>query len=307
MAEYFIEQGIDKLVSEFIEGGCPSMAKLSLTDRRQGYVASSILAGEKRELPEVQNITKEDVCLRIYKASNENNLPVVVYFHGGCFVSGSFDTHEQQLREIAFQANAIVVAVKYRLAPEYCYPAAHDDAFCAANYIYQNCHLWGGSNKKIILVGDSAGGQLALVTSFRLRDTGNWQPKKQILIYPMLDATASCDSYKVNGQDFIITSDALISGFDMYVEGSSISHTHPEISPFFRDDLKGLPETHIITAEFDPLLDEGELFYKKLLAAQVPAQCRRYLGVIHGFFQLSSLSQSARESIAHISQIVKSV
>ena len=283
------------------------MADLSLNERREGYEASTVLAGERRELAEVLDLKVDTLSLRVYKASSETDLPVIIYFHGGCFVSGSFDTHEQQVREIAYQANAIVVAVNYRLAPEYPYPAAHDDAFRAANYVREHCHLWGGAKGKVCLAGDSAGGHLALVTSFRLREAGQWLPKTQILIYPMLDATASCPSYKTNGEHFVITADALTSGFDMYTQQGLISLTHPEISPFFREDLAGLPETHILTAEYDPLLDEGEQFYKKLIASGVPAQCRRYLGVIHGFFQLSKVSPSARACISHVAQIVRSV
>ena len=305
MAEYYLEQGIDQLVKEFIDAGCPSMSDLSIQERRKGYVGSTVLAGESKDLFSVRTINKENYSLKLFKPTKNENLPVVIYFHGGCFVSGSFETHDQQLREIAYQSGALVVAVEYRLAPEHQFPAAHNDAFDSANFIHKNCHLWGGNKDKITIAGDSAGGHLALITSLRLRDSGNWMPTKQILIYPMLDATASCNSYSANGDRFIITRDALLSGFDMYLRGTSIPKEHPEISPLFRADLYGLPETHIITAEYDPLMDEGALFYNKLLDAGVDAHYKEYMGVIHGFYQLSAISQAARDAITHIAKIVK--
>ena len=293
-------------VKEFIDSGCPSMSLQSIQERREGYIASTVLAGESKELHHVKTIQLKHFSLKLFKPSNEENLPVVIYFHGGCFVSGSFQTHDQQLREIAYQSHALVVAVEYRLALEYAYPTAHNDAYDAANYIFDNCESWGGEKDNIILAGDSAGGHIALITTLRLRDYGQWLPKKQILVYPMLDATASCNSYGVNGESFVITKDTLVSGFEMYLNGSGVSKVHPEISPLFRDDLHGLPETHILTAEYDPLLDEGELFHKKLLKSGVQSHCVRYLGVIHGFIQLSGISQAARDSISHISRIIKS-
>jgi len=299
-----LEQGIKTLVSEFIAEGSPCMSKLPLEQRRAGYIASASLAGDMQDMAQVQEIESGHIKFKLFKPVLEDNLPVLVYFHGGCFVSGGFATHEQQMRQIAHLSKALVVAVSYRLAPEFNYPSAHDDAFTAVEYIRDQCQSWGGDAANISLAGDSAGGHIALITSFRLRDKANWLPKKQILIYPMLDATASCQSYQRNGDKYIITRGALLSGFDMYLQGTAVDKQHPEISPLFRTDLAGLPETHILTAEFDPLLDEGETFYRRLAAAGVAVQCRRYLGVIHGFYQLSGVSQAARQSIRHIADIV---
>lgn len=226
----------------------------------------------------------------------------LIYYHGGCFVSGDFDTHDRQLRMLANLGNCLVVAVDYRLAPEHVYPDAHDDAFKAATIVQEYAKLWGGNPSDITLAGDSAGGHLALVTCLRLKKQGNWMPKRQILIYPMLDATASSDSYKTLGDDYIITRDALLSGFEAYL--SNIDLEHPEASPLYRDDLSGLPETHILTAEFDALLDEGEALFRRLLELGVDVQCRRYLGVNHGFFQLAGISSAARTAIKDIATIL---
>jgi len=302
MSHHQLEQGIRQLVEEFIEAGCPSVKEQTISERRQGYINSVQLAGEQEPVFEVFETEIDGAVLKVFKPSDKTDLPVVIYYHGGCFVSGGFETHEQQLRKLANLSGAIVVAVKYRLAPEYTYPAAHDDAFHAAEMIYKHCKSWGGNPDNITLAGDSAGGHITLVTSLRLAEQGSWLPARQVLIYPMLDATASSESYITNGEHYIITRDTLTTGFDLYL--GDLPRKHPEASPLFRDDLSSLPETHILTAEFDPLLDEGEQLYKNLLDCGVNAQYRRYSGVIHGFFQLSGVSQSARESIRHVADIV---
>lgn len=302
VTQLYLESGISQLVSSFIEAGCPSVKEQTIEERRQGYRDSVQLAGEKESVYQVKDKEIDGAILRIFKPSDECNLPVVIYFHGGCFVSGDFETHDQQLRKLANLSGAIIVAVKYRLAPEYTFPAAHDDAFHASQVIFENCKYWGGNPENIILAGDSAGGHICLITSLRLKEKAGWQPTKQVLIYPMLDATAASQSYINNGEQYIITRDTLLTGFDMYLD--ELPRTHPEASPLYHKDLSGLPETHILTAEFDPLLDEGELLYRNLISAGVNTQCRRYLGVIHGFFQLSGVSQAARESIKHVADII---
>ena len=158
--------------------------------------------------------------------------------------------------------------------------------------IWKYAQKLGVDRDNITLAGDSAGGHLALVTALRLKATRQWQPAQLMLIYPMLDATASFASYVHNGQDYIITRDTLLSGYEMYMPQTD--PLHPEASPLWREDFNGLPPTHIITAEFDPLRDEGEALYQKFQEQGVECTCQRYLGVIHGFFQLAGVSQAAR-------------
>ncbi|MGI0115698.1 alpha/beta hydrolase [Zooshikella sp. RANM57] len=301
----YLEPGIKELVTTFVNAKSSSTTKPSIEERRKSYINSKVLAGISESVHEVINKQFDHFSLTIFKPSNQSNLPIVIYYHGGCFISGSAETHDQQLRKLANLANALVVAVNYRLAPEHTYPAAHNDAYNAAQLIYEQGHLWGGNTEDITLVGDSAGGQIALITSLRLRDQANWMPTRQVLIYPMLDATASSNSYIQNGEDYIITKDTLISGFTMYLGDTHISLKHPEISPLFRDDFSGLQETHIISAEFDPLLNECEQLYHKLLKAKVPVYCQRYLGVIHGFFQLSGISGAAKQALKQVASIIK--
>jgi acetyl esterase len=297
-----LEPGIKEIVSRFVQAGSPCQTTKTITERRNGYLASAELAGTSNALFEEYEETINAIRFKIFKPSSATDLPITVYFHGGCFISGSFSTHEQQLRQLALLSNTIVICIKYRLAPENRYPAAHDDVYNGVLLIRQHAQKFGGDANNISFVGDSAGGQLALVTTLRLKSQSNWLPKKQILLYPMLDAYGYTRSYQENGKHFIITDRMFLSGFEMYLADTGIEKDHPEISPLLRNDFQGLPITHIITAEFDALRDEGEMLYKKLLNSGVEVYCERYLGVIHGFAQLSGVSKSAVKCLENIAK-----
>ena len=294
-----LEKSIDKLVQEFIAAGRPSSRKQSIDDRRSGYVASTALAGEKETRVQVETLVLEDLTFRVFSPLNAPELlPAAIYYHGGCFISGGFDTHDNQLRQLACYGNCRVVAIQYRLAPEHTFPAAHDDAERGADLVWQYADKLGVDKNRITFCGDSAGGHLALVTALRLKAKGLWQPVQLILIYPMLDATASFESYTLNGMDYVITRDTLLSGYEIYLAGAD--RKHPEVSPLWREDFSGLPAVHIVTAEYDPLCDEGEALFQRLTEQGVTCTAQRWLGVIHGFFQLGGISQSARDIMRDI-------
>jgi acetyl esterase len=294
-----LEKGIATLVQDFIAAGRPSPRNQTIVDRRAGYVASAILAGKTEKRVTVETLELEGVTLWLFSPHNaKETLPAVIYYHGGCFVSVGFDTHDNQLRQLAFYGDCRVIAVHYRLAPEHVFPAAHDDAEKGANLVWHYADKLGVDKNRISLCGDSAGGHLALVTALRLNAAGTWQPAQLILIYPMLDATASYESYVRNGTDFVITRDTLLSGYEMYL--ADTDRLHPEASPLWRDDFSGLPPVHIITAECDPLCDEGEALHQRMTEQGVECTAQRWLGVIHGFFQLGGISPSARDVIRDI-------
>ena len=291
-----LEPAIAELVNEFIAAGRPSSRMQSFAQRRAGYIASTVLAGETELRVEVEDFELEGITLRqVLPLNAQGELPTVIYYHGGCFVSGGFATHDNQLRQLAYFSGCRVIAVQYRLAPEHVYPAAHDDAERAANLIYENAKELGVDTRRTTLAGDSAGAHLALVTALRLKAAGNWLPAALMLIYPMIDATAQLPSYTQNGEDYVITRDTLLSGFEAYLPDTS--KEHPEASPLWRDDFAGLPPVHIMTAEYDPLRDEGELLFSRLTDQGVNCTCQRYLGVIHGFFQLGGISVAARSAM----------
>ncbi|NIH45683.1 alpha/beta hydrolase [Enterobacter asburiae] len=294
-----LEQGIAQLVQGFIAAGRPSSRRHSIEVRRAGYIASTGLAGETETRVQVETLVLEGLTIRVFSPLNAPEiLPAAIYYHGGCFISGGFDTHDNQLRQLAYYGNCRVIAIQYRLAPEHTFPAAHDDAERGANLVWQYADELGVDKNRLTLCGDSAGGHLALVTALRLKAKGLWQPVQLILIYPMLDATASFESYTLNGMDYVITRDTLLSGYEIYLAGAH--RKHPEVSPLWREDFSGLPAVHIVTAEYDPLCDEGEALFQRLTEQGVACTAQRWLGVIHGFFQLGGISQSARDVMRDI-------
>lgn len=301
----YLERGIKELVEEFISSGKPCPSKQTISERRAGYLSSTVLAGSSPEMADEVVDELDGIQVKVYKPSDKIDLPITIYFHGGCFISGGFETHEAQLRQLAHLSETIVVCIKYRLAPEHAYPSAHDDVFQAALGIKEHGHKYGGDTEHVFFVGDSAGAQLALATALRLKNKKLWLPEKQILIYPMVDPLGASDSYQKNGTDFIITAQMLLSGFQLYAGESERLASEKELNLLARKDFQGLPPTFIITAEYDPLRDEGEQLYRLLLSQGVDAYCERYLGVIHGFYQLSGVSESARRCIRNIANAIK--
>ncbi|MCC5518895.1 MULTISPECIES: alpha/beta hydrolase [Vibrio] len=296
-----LEPGIKDLVEDFQSNGKPCPSLQTIEERRTGYIGSTVLAGKSPKIEHEFLDALNGVQIKVYKPTTESNLPITVYFHGGCFISGGFETHDVQLRQIALQSNSIVICIKYRLAPEHTYPAAHDDVYQAVLGIKEFGRKYGGNIEQMAFVGDSAGGQLALATTLRLKKYESWLPSQQILIYPMLDPKGSSRSYVENGTNYIITANMLLSGFELYTNNKSNSFNEPELN-LLNCDFNGLPTTTIITAEFDPLRDEGEQLYKLMVSQGVDASCQRYSGVIHGFFQLSGVSQSAKHCVELISK-----
>lgn len=187
-----LEQGIAQLVQGFIAAGRPSSSRQGIEVRRAGYIASTELAGKTETRVQVETLVLEGLTIRVFSPLNAPEiLPAAIYYHGGCFISGGFDTHDNQLRQLACYGNCRVIAIQYRLAPEHTFPAAHDDAERGANLVWQYADELGVDKNRLTLCGDSAGGHLALVTALRLKVKGLWQPAQLILSYPMLDATAS--------------------------------------------------------------------------------------------------------------------
>lgn len=186
----YLEAGIRELVEEFESNGKPCPSAQTVADRRAGYIGSAVLAGESPKIESEYLDVINSIPVKIYKPTDEVNLPITVYFHGGCFISGGFETHDAQLRQIALLSNSIVICIQYRLAPEHAYPAAHDDVYQAVLGVKEQAHKYGGDSEHLVFIGDSAGGQLALATTLRLKKLDQWLPRQQILIYPMLDQQA---------------------------------------------------------------------------------------------------------------------
>ena len=237
------------------------------------------------------------IRVRIYKNSLAGNQPGIVYFHGGGFVIGSLDSHEGGCRRLSKGAACTIVSIDYRLAPEHVFPAAVDDAYAATKWVAENAATLGIDPTRIAVAGDSAGANLAAVAALIARDRGGPAICHQLLVYPVTDLKFASESYVSNGEGYFLTRD-MMGWFRRQYMPPSAALDDPLASPLYAKDLSRLPAATVITAEYDPLRDEGEAYARRLTEAGVPTKLKRYDGVIHGFFSMSGAIDQADDAVA---------
>jgi acetyl esterase len=232
-------------------------------------------------------------------------LPALVFFHGGGFVIGNLDTHDRLCRSLAKASGCAVVSVDYRLAPENKYPAAVDDAYAATQYLAEHGSEFGIDPNRIAVGGDSAGGNLATVISLLARDRGGPKLKFQLLIYPLVDFNDHSPSMLQFGQgDYFLT----MEGMDWFKKSylaSEDAAREPSASPINATDFRGLPPAMVIVAGCDPLRDQGEAYARKLQAAGVPVELKRYEGMIHIFLTLAGIIDAGKTAIADAAAAIR--
>lgn len=234
---------------------------------------------------------------RVYRPFGDGPLPTVAFLHGGGWVSGDLDTHDNIARDIARGSGAVVVSVDYRLAPEHPFPAAVDDAIAATRWIAQNTGRFGGDGA-FGLAGDSAGGNLAAVASHSLRDSGA-RVDAVLLLYPVTDPTGPFPS-RTEFENGYVLNDATIRWLFAQYAGTHDDHSDPRIAPLLSADLSGLAPAVIATAALDPLRDDGEAYATALREAGVEVYLRRYDGMVHGFFDMGRWSPVAQSAIDQV-------
>jgi len=206
-----------------------------------------------------------------------------MFFHGSGFVLCSLDTHDGMCRNLCAGAACVIVSVDYRLAPEHKFPAGIEDCLHAVRWAVAHASELGANPTRVAVAGDSAGGNMAAVAALRLRDEGGPALCAQLLLYPVTDYhTPGTPSYEENAEGYGLTRDTMKWFWKHYLSDPA-QGAHPHASPLRARDLSGLPAALVITAEYDPLRDEGELYADKLRAAGVPTAMTRYDGVNHGF------------------------
>ena len=257
--------------------------------------------------PEVASVAEREipgpaggVPLRIYTPDGDGPLPILVYYHGGGWVIGDLDTHDRECRTLCRDASCIVVSVGYRLAPEHLYPAAVEDSFAALQWIGLHAAELGGDPHRLAVGGDSAGGTLAAVVAMLARDAGGPALRFQLLVYPVTDCRSPNEfpSRRENEAGPFLTL-ATMEWFERHYLGSSdAGRLEAKASPLLADSLAGLPPALVVTAEFDPLRDEGEAYANALQQAGVATTLHRYDGMCHMFFQLSAVADGGREVLA---------
>lgn len=232
-----------------------------------------------------------DIPVRIYRPSDDRPLPALVWYHGGGFVIGDLDSHDAVCRSLANRAGCVVIAVDYRLAPEHPFPASPDDAVAAFDALRDRAADLGVDPDRMATGGDSAGGNLAAVVANERRGAVAFQ----LLIYPVTDMNRTSQSYRDNAEGYLLSAE-LMGWFEGHYTGGA-NLDDPRVSPLFAEDLSGVAPAFVLTAEFDPLRDEGEAYGKRLIDAGVPVTMQRYDGMIHGFLQMSAVIDAATDAI----------
>ena len=240
------------------------------------------------------------IPLRVYKpagAAKGEILPALVYYHGGGWVIGDLDTHDVICRELANGSRCTVFSVEYRLAPEARFPAAVEDCIAATRYIAAHAAELGVDPKRIAVGGDSAGGNLAAVVCIDARDKSDAMPCFQLLIYPATDQRSGHASHERNAEGYLLTRKVM-----NYFRGHYLPYEADWLdwraSPLLAASLAGLPPAYVITAGYDPLVDEGRAYAERLAGDGVKVQYRDYPDMVHGFLLMGGVLDTANQAVA---------
>jgi acetyl esterase/lipase len=235
------------------------------------------------------------VHVRIYSPINGNGpFPIIVYYHGGGWVIADLDTYHASAKSLAEQTGAVLVSVAYRQAPEYKFPTAHNDSYAAYEWVLKNASSIKGDPKQIVVVGESAGGNLAAAVSMMARDKKVAMPIHQVLIYPIAGYDMNTESYQKYANAKPLNKPMMEWFFNNYLTSPTAGET--KLISLYNGDLSGMPSTTIITAQLDPLQSDGEKLSDKLKASGVPVTYKMYKGVTHEFFGMAPILPEASKA-----------
>lgn len=262
----------------------------------------------QEEVGKVDNIkielTDHQLDARVYVPEGEGPFPVILYIHGGGWVIADLDTYDATPRSLANQTNAIVISTHYRQAPEFKFPAAHEDAFGAYQWVLKNGNKWNGNTKKVAIVGESAGGNMAAAVCIMAQDKGMQMPVHQVLVYPVADTGMDTPSYKENAAAKPLSA-PMMKWFADKTFANKEDAVDPKVALLKAKTLKGLPSATIITAQIDPLRSEGELLAEKLKADGVSVNYRNFDGVTHEFFGMGAVVDEAKAAMNFAAEDLK--
>jgi acetyl esterase len=288
----------DRLVRDQV----PGLYTMTIEEARAADVkGATTTAGSAEPVAQVRELSipgpAAELAARCYRPDDAGPLPVLVYFFGGGWSLGTLDTSDAVCRRLANAAHCACVAVSYRLAPEHKFPAAVDDCYAGTAWVAEHAAELGADASRLAVGGDSSGGNLAAAVALLARDKGGPAIRHQLLVYPNTDYRADTGSMHEMTDKYFFNPTSVAWYWGMYLacaqDGAS-----PLASPLRADDLSGLPPATVITAEYDPLRDEGELYAGRLEQAGVPAEVIRYDGMMHGFFTMVGILDTAREALA---------
>lgn len=278
------------------QAGAPPISEQSPADARAAFAGIAMLGGEGAAVASVEERSIAGVPAIVVTPEGSGPFPVLVWIHGGGWVIGTAGEALATAKDLAAGAGCLVVSLDYRLAPEHKAPAAVDDCLAATGWVLDHAGELGGDPARVAVGGDSAGGNLAALVAIEFGPRLSYQ----VLVYPVTDLTASQPSYLENADGYLLTKDTMEWFIGHYVDGTGLAPTDPRLSPLYASDaaLAGMAPAFVITAEFDPLRDEGEAYAGRLRGLGVDVVHRRFDGQIHGFYSMPAAVPAGAEAIA---------
>jgi acetyl esterase len=299
-----------QVILDAVNASPPQVEGLSVAEARDVAHASMAMSfgATQADGPPMEDVHDHQVAVdggeitvRVYRPEGDGPFPCHVYFHGGGFWLGNLDMSDASCRATAVDAGCVVASVDYRLAPEAKFPVPAEDCFTALTWVVDHAADLGVDTSRLSVGGGSAGGNLAAVVSLMARDRGGPSIILQVLEIPVTDLTMSQESVRSNGVGFLLTTRS-IEQYTSYYLADPADATNPYASPLLADDLSGLPPAVVMTAELDPLRDEGEAYARRLAEAGVPVQATRWDGQFHGSQMMAKLIPE--ESAAYHAAVV---
>jgi len=280
------------------DAGAPPLGSLPVAETRMMLQSLFLPPGPREAIKKIENRVVEQsgvkIPIRIYTPEAKGPLPILIYYHGGGFVIGDCEAYDIPCRALANGAGCLVVSVDYRLAPEHKFPTPVEDCYAAAVWVSAHAAELGGDSGRMAVGGDSAGGNLSAVVAQMARDRKGPSIAFQLLIYPVTDYEPNTPSSKANAEGYLLTKAAMDWFWGHYLSNPS-DGAKPYASPLRATDFGKLPPALVITAEFDPLRDEGSAYAQKMQQAGVKVKHSDYLGMIHGFFSLGHVLNRSKE------------
>ncbi|SFK54266.1 alpha/beta hydrolase [Geodermatophilus ruber] len=296
-----LDQATSALLQQMAESGGKPLHEMTPEEARGFGGALRELYGPGPEMARVEDISipapHGSIPARVL-VPDEAPRAVIVYYHGGGWVIGALDEFDTLGRQLAEKSSSTVVLVDYRLAPEHRYPAAAEDAYTALEWVADHLGELAADGAPLVVMGDSAGGNLSAVVAQRAREGGP-AIALQVLVYPVTDCDLDNETYRDPDNQLLLTREAMVWFWDHYAPDQSC-RTAPDASPLRVADLSGLPPAVVITAEHDVLRQEGEAYAEAMRAAGVPVDLRRFPGQMHGFFTMPNVLPGAAAALQHV-------
>ncbi len=312
-----IDRQVQKVLEEFERFGVPPITTLSPQEARLAPTISdavSALRQKRRKRPAPEPISaiehqlieglEGEIPLRIYRPGGKGLFPVLIYFHSGGWVLGNLNNCDSLCLTLSHLAQCLVVSVDYHLAPEYPFPTAAQDAYAAMQWVMAAATL-NSDPARVAVMGEDAGANLAAVAALMARDSGTPLPIYQVLVYPITNYAFDTPSYRQHANARPLSSEMMRWFWKHYLPEEAAGST-PYASPLQAADLRNLPRALILTAEYDPLRDEGEAYAQHLQEAGVPVVLTRYKGLTHGFLDMAPVVEKARGAVLAIASALRS-